>query len=212
MTCTATHFARNRRRHAALLASCALGLVLAAMPQTALAQDANKGFQGVGTVDAGNATFFTTDGGKRTNIDVTTPRAVITWKPDDPATSGTIDFLPNGYTGAFTSSTGSDYTVLNRILPGGTATIGINGTITSTVSGGDSQSTGGNVWFYTPNGFVIGPSAVIQVGGLVMTTNDISYSIDPASALPNFVDASGAINFRGPDGSKGSIVNNGNIS
>ena len=89
MTCTATHFARNRRRHAALLASCALGLVLAAMPQTALAQDANKGFQGVGTVDAGNATFFTTDGGKRTNIDVTTPRAVITWKPDDPATSGT---------------------------------------------------------------------------------------------------------------------------
>ncbi|GGD86662.1 hypothetical protein GCM10011515_02710 [Tsuneonella deserti] len=212
MTCTATHVSRNRRRHALLLAGCALGLVLAAMPEAALAQDANKGFQGSGNVDAGGADIFTFDGGKFTGIDVSTPNAVITWTPDDTATSGTIDFLPNGYSATFSSSNQSYYTVLNRILPGGTATIGLNGTITSTVSNGDGQSPGGNVWFYTPNGFVIGPSAVIQVGGLVMTTNDITYSVDPTSGIPDFLDASGAINFRGPDGSKGSIVNYGNVS
>jgi filamentous hemagglutinin family protein len=209
MTRTATHIASNRRRHAALLAGCALGLVLAAMPRAAFAQDANKGFQGTPAVDAGGAVFSTPAGGKFTGINVTTPQTVITWTPDDPATSGTIDYLPNGYSAAFGSAL-ADYTVLNRILPGGTATIGINGTITSSVNSGSTP--GGNVWFYTPNGFIVGPSAVLQVGGLVMTTNDITYSINPASGIPNFLDANGAINFRGPDGSNGSIVNSGSIT
>ncbi len=204
---------RGRRRQAALLASCALGLALAASPQAACAQDADKGFQGAHTVNAGSADVFTGGtGSKFTQIDVNAAQTVITWTPDDPATSGTIDFLPGGYGAAFTSSSLGDYTVLNRILPGGTATIGINGNITSSVSNGDGQSAGGNVWFYTPNGFVIGKSATIQVGGLVMTTNDITYSIDPQSGEANFYDANGAINFRGPDGSKASIINSGSIS
>ncbi len=208
--------ARNRNRHAALLAGCALGLVLAAAPQAVLAQTApnpDKGFQGSHVVDAGGADVFTGGtGSKFTQIDVTSPRTVLTWSTDDPATSGTVDFLPSRYSASFTSSSLGDYTVLNRILPGGTATIGLNGNITSSVSNGEGQSPGGNVWFYTPNGFVVGPSAVIQVGGLVMTTNDITYSVDAMSGNANFYDANGAINFRGPDKSKGSIVNDGSIN
>jgi filamentous hemagglutinin family protein len=213
MNRTASYAERARRRHAGLLSGCALALALAAMPQAALAQDADKGFQGSATYNPAAVNVFTGGtGSKFTQIDVTAPQTVITWTPHDPATSGTIDFLPNGYTAAFTSSTQGDYTVLNRILPGGTATIGIDGNITSSVSNGDGQSPGGNVWFYTPNGFVVGKSATIQVGGLVMTTNDITYSIDPDTGIANFYDANGAINFRGPDGSKGSIVNSGSIS
>ena len=200
MTRTATHIARSRR-HAALLSGCALALVLVATPQTAAAQDANKGFQGNPTVNDGSATFATPAGSKLTGINVTTPQAVITWTPDDTATSGTIDFLPSGHTASFTSAL-ADYTVLNRILPGGTATIGINGTVTSTTNSG--RTPGGNVWFYTPNGFVVGPSAVIQVGGLVMTTNDIVYGAANTGG-DMLTDANGYVMFRGPADSKSSI-------
>ena len=106
----------NRRR-AALLAGCALGLVLAAAPDRAAAQNADLGFQGsvgaggMGTVSAGSAGA----GSKTTNITVESSQAVINWTPDDTATSGSIDFLPTGHTAAFSSSL-TDYTVLNRIL------------------------------------------------------------------------------------------------
>jgi|GEM_PF-3809658 len=204
--------ARARARRTALLGASALALVLLAAPERALAQaqgpDTSRGFQSeTFTVPAGAAQI--TPSAQHTQIDVQASRTVINWTPTSTATSGTIDFLPNLYSAAFSSGL-ADYTVLNRILPGGSATIGLNGSITSTVSNGEGQSPGGNVWFYTPNGFVIGKTGTINVGGLILTTNDIPYSVDQQGAV-SFLDANGAINFRGPNGSTGSIVNDGLI-
>jgi filamentous hemagglutinin family protein len=187
--------AYRTRRNAALLAGCALALVLAAAPQRTSAQTYDRAFQGTETVVEGGASVFRTT--NYSEINVTGAKTVINWAPTSTATSGTIDFLPEGTTAEFTSSTLTDYTVLNRILPGGTATIGLNGTITSSVfDGSEGQTAGGNVWFYTPNGFVVGPRAVINVGGLIMTTNDIVFGAANTGG-DTLTDANGAILFRG---------------
>ncbi|MGX7951571.1 beta strand repeat-containing protein [Tsuneonella sp. HG249] len=200
----------HRARRTALLSASALALVFAAAPERAQGQTFDRGFQGTPTVNAGSVTVST--GVNATTVDVGSSQAVVTWTPSSTTTSGTIDFLPSTTTATFTSSL-SDYTILNRIIPGGTATIGLNGTIRSFVSPGAEQLpvTGGNVWFYTPNGFVIGGGAVITVGGLLLSTNDISYSVN-ANGGVSFTNANGATELRGPAGSTASIINNGTIS
>ena len=191
-----TTSASRTRRHAALMGSCALGLVLAVSPQAAHAQDAGRGFQG-NVSPGGVGTVNVTTGGQSTTIDVKSAQAVVNWTPTDTSTSGTIDFLPDGYSASFISTNLSDYTVLNRILPGGTAKIGLNGKITSSSSDGSGgQNVGGNVWFYTPNGFVIGPRAPIQVGRLVMTTNDIVFG-SANTGGDDLTDLKGNVLFRG---------------
>ena len=56
-----------------------------------------------------------------------------------------------------------DYTVLNRVLPDGTYPIELNGTVQSFISSG---ATGGRIWFYSPNGILIGSNAIFDVGSL----------------------------------------------
>ncbi|WP_126177071.1 beta strand repeat-containing protein [Tsuneonella rigui] len=204
---TASNRSRARRRNAALLSGCALGLVLSAHPQAAAAQDATRGFQGAGSVGAGSVTITT--GSQNTTIDVGSAQAVVNWTPTDTSTSGTIDFLPEDYSASFISSNLSEYTVLNRILPGGSAKIGINGHITSSASNGDGgQNVGGNVWFYTPNGFVVGPRATIQVGGLVMTTNDIVFG-SANTGGDDLTDVNGNVLFRGTTPGSSIVINPG---
>jgi len=188
------------RRRAALLGASALALVFAAAPERAQAQ----AFAGSHSVPAGDATV--TPGPTVTTIDVKAPRTVINWVPSAVPANGVIPFVPQSTTAAFRSDL-TDYTVLNRILPDGTSRIGIDGTITSTVSSGGAepfQLPGGNVWLYTPNGFVIGSKAVISVGGLLLTTNDVLYTNGPNGV--SFTDANGAVNLRGIADSKAGIA------
>ena len=51
-----------------------------------------------------------------------------------------------------------------------TRTIELNGSVLSKLSNG---STGGNVWFYSPGGIVIGSGAVFDVGGLLLSSIDL---------------------------------------
>jgi filamentous hemagglutinin family protein len=188
----------GRRKVAGLLAGCALGLVLATVPQAAVAQ----AFAGTPTVVSGSPTFI--DGAGVSTISLKDAETVINWAPTDTAGAGTIDFLPSGNFAIFTGPAG--FTVLNRVLPvdgAGAPTarmIALNGRIDSTV--GRFQS--GNVWFYSPTGIVVGPSAIINVGGLILTTNDILFG--PANTGGSELYGPGnTVLFRGPAGSGGLV-------
>jgi len=141
-----------------------------------------QSFLGDPTVTFGSVNIF--EGVDTTDFDVQSPTAVIDWVPDDNEVGGgAINFQPSGTTATFNSFNG-DYAVLNRIgVVDPSRLIGLNGTIQSFIGG---ESVGGNIFFYSPSGFVIGSSAVINVGSLVL------------SASPIFVDDNG--NFLGSNG------------
>ncbi|MEQ1689469.1 MAG: hypothetical protein ABL874_12935, partial [Sphingopyxis sp.] len=113
-----------------------------------------------------------------------------------------IDFLPVGRAARFTGF--ADFTVLNRIIPVDgndmpiARMIALNGTITSDLFG---QQPGGNVWFYSPGGILVGATGVINVGSLVLSSRDI----DMTGGL---LSPSGQIRFRDPSvaGTAGSRV------
>ena len=114
---------------------------------------------------------FITEGSGVTNVNVNSVQSVIDWVPDDNAVGnfGGINFQPSGTTATFSSF--QDFAVLNRINvadPG--RVVGLNGTINSLVNG----NTGGSVYFYSPSGFVVGSSAVINVGNLVLTASPLA--------------------------------------
>lgn len=193
---------------ALLKSGCASALALAvlAQPHDARAQ----AFQG-NAVSAGGATVDQSMA-NRTTITVNNAQTLIDWQTNDTVASATpYDFLPSGTVATYVNGSGvTDYTVLNLITPGAISPasgqfvavnrpIGLNGTVESFING----NPGGNVWFYTPSGFVVGASGVFNVGGLVLTTS----AIDTTSG---FLGGSGEIRFRGSTDNISAInVNNG---
>ncbi|MCT2401494.1 hypothetical protein NZK81_18230, partial [Novosphingobium sp. HK4-1] len=175
----------------------ALGLALGC-PPPARAQS----FQGSASVVPGSGSAFVTTGAGTTNVEVLTPEAVIDWTPTDTTGTGTIDFQPAGTTTTFTDSVngGGDFTVLNRILPVDSTgapvarMVAFNGTVQSTVFGAQ----GGNVWFYSPTGIILGATANFNVGSLVLTTN-------PIDTTGGLYGTNGEIRFRGGAGSTGLV-------
>ena len=166
MMCTATPAYRSSNKR--LLISCAIVAIAAAglSPHKAHAQ----AFQGtinstVGTVSRAN-TSATSE-----TITIGSPTATINWTPSGrPNGNGNINFLPAGNIATFQGTTNAgDYTVLNRIIPSGAFPIELDGTVQSLLA---NNATGGNIWFYSPNGILIGASAVFNVGGLLLTTAD----------------------------------------
>jgi len=117
---------------------------------------------------AGIATSLNT-----TTISVNPGQTVIDWSPTDTAIGGgTINFQPAGTTANFLG-TGS-FAVLNRINPAdSTRSITMNGTIQALTLGAAAASNG-SIYFYTPGGFVIGGSAVINVGSFVLSASPIT--------------------------------------
>lgn len=158
-----------------LMASGATGLAVAtilAAPQQASAQlSGTQSFQGTGTVASGNASIVQT--GTVDTVRVTTPEAVINWRPNDTSGTGSINFLPGGRRVQFLGD--ADFTVFNRIIPVNAAgtpvsrLIELNGQIDSFVLG----QQGGNVWFYSPGGILVGGTGVFNVGSLILSTRDI---------------------------------------
>ena len=185
----------SRRR--ALMLSCAAAAVAAGVihPQKARAQ----AFQGSITSSV-NASQTSVGAGTET-ITVTGSKAVIDWSPDLSGT-GTIDFLPNGNVATFQGGSGvTQYTVLNRVVPDASRAIGLNGAVQSRIDGG---STGGNVWFYSPNGIVIGSTAVFDVGGLLLTTAFIPDINEDGS--PDFSSDTDGFTLRGLNVVPGSTI------
>ncbi len=182
-----SHSARYRSLGSS--AALALGLVFG----TSSAVHAQQAFQGTPTVSSGDA-----DISSNAFVDTITAFAdqvVIDWAPNDTAVNGAdIDFLPDGNAAIFQTDMGgpADFTVLNRIIPvDNTRPIILNGNITTQVTDGFSGFLpGGSVWFYAPGGIVIGSTAVVDVGGLFLTTADPF--VDPDG---NFIDPAGTTSF-----------------
>ncbi len=193
----------NRPAHMAkLLAGCSMALACSA--QLAHAQS----FQANSTVVDGAALVTTAAG--VTDIEVRTPETVINWTPTDVNGTGVIDFQPINTTANFFSFADPNFTVLNRIIPvdgAGAPTaraIAFNGTVNSffPTNAGNIQS--GNVWFYSPTGIIVGSSGAFNVGGLVLTTNDIVFGTGNTGGSTLF-GPTGNIAFRGPVGSTGFV-------
>ncbi|HEY7006328.1 MAG TPA: hypothetical protein VH392_07560, partial [Sphingomicrobium sp.] len=138
-----------------LLISCAgAALATAALaPQKVRAQAAPGAFQG--TITSSTNASRTSLGAGTETITVTGSNAEIFWNPTGSINqSGNMVFLPAGNTATFQGDANAgNYTVLNRILPDGNFAIEFDGKVQSFVNGG---TTGGNIWFYAPNGIVIG--------------------------------------------------------
>ena len=187
-----------------LLTSCAIAAGIAALAYggPALAQVA-----GTGSFASGTGSINSNAGTNTTTVNVDGAQTIINWIPTDAAaTGGAIDFLPVGENWNFGGS--GDYTVLNRFVNGGGGTlsrqIALNGTVNSTdffTSGGR----GGNIWFYNAGGILIGATGVINVGSLVLTTNDII-------TTGGLFGPGGTIRFNGAAGSTSAITVNGAIN
>ena len=153
---------RRLRTRKGLRISCASAALAAAAlaPQSAHAQ-ALGAFRGTVTGTTGTVTRNPVSNTAET-ITVGSSTATINWSPSGQQQGGgTLDFLPSGNTATFTSAQGiTDYTVLNRIVPDSGQPIALNGHVVSTLQG--TSTTGGNVWFYSPNGIVVGSSAVFR--------------------------------------------------
>ena len=157
----------------ALLVSCATAAIAVgvSVPQQARAQafSAPTIPEGQNIAATGTATRTFTSGTTET-ITIGSNKALINWTPDESGTGPTIDFLQSGNVATFQGGVGlSDYTVLNRVVPDGSRAISLNGEVRARLDGG---ATGGRIWFYSPNGIVVGSTAVFDVGSLLLTAND----------------------------------------
>ncbi|WP_448140269.1 hypothetical protein [Sphingopyxis fribergensis] len=189
-----------------LLESCALaaGMIALAYGGPAMAQmqgnvTSGSASHGVPTIDhSGTTTTVTVVGADSQNL--------LNWLPTTiPSDGGSIDMLPGGSTLNFVGT--GNYTVLNRFVNGAGGSLAnqieLNGTVNSYV-GSTSGPRGGNIWFYNAGGILIGSTGVINVGSLILTTNDI----------PNFADLTpgATIRFRGAANSTSAITVNGTIN
>lgn len=208
---TSTAFPRSRPASAhrkALKFSCAASAVACALvqPREAEAQTAPTGaFQGDITSTVGVVTQNRTSDTTET-ITVDSRSATINW------TARNSNFLPSGNTATFTSTTRfRDYTVLNRVTPADAASpIELNGNIVSTVQG--ASTVGGNIWFYSPSGIVVGSGAVFDIGSLLLTSLDpgTDWTADRRSFSATFTGASGSTSpVRILDGARINALNEG---
>lgn len=183
------------------LSSAPAGLIAINQPQAIGSRiSATQAFQ----ANTASATAAVSTTSNSDVVSVFGPETFINWVPLDTANSDDlINILPAGTSLTFVGP-GSGYTVLNRILPTGTATSGdprgiaFSGNVTSRLGATDG-SIGGNIWFYSPGGIVVGANAVFDVGGLVLTTNDI----DTTGGL---FGAAGEIRFSGTAGSTSAVT------
>ncbi|MEM7700553.1 MAG: hypothetical protein AAF251_01315 [Pseudomonadota bacterium] len=122
--------------------------------------------------------------------------AIIDWTTFDSGSQGTqVTFLGSGQALNFTGDT--DFTVLNRITtPLFDSAIRIDGAVNSTVDGG--ALVGGNVWFSSAGGIVIGSTSTFNVGSLLLSTS----TIDPNDVALGDLD----VNFLGVSDSASSII------
>src|SRR4051794_5864604 len=158
------------KRHKLLISCATLAITVALTPQRAWAQ----AFQGVPTTVAGTVTYDRSKPGVDT-ITIGSSTATINWAPSDAQGTGNINFLLAGNTATYQGTSSlTNFTVLNRVVPTDpTRTVELNGTVLGKLSDG---TTGGNVWFYSPGGILVGSQASIDVGGLLLSSIDMSGS------------------------------------
>lgn len=186
--------AAKRRRRLELYATASIaGLSVVMAPQAVQAQIvATPTPRTIGS----NPSASVTNSGTSTLIQVAGSQAIIDWQVA--AGTGEYTFLNSTSTAAFSGNT--DYTVLNviNVASGAPRSMRFDGTVTSQVNG----ATGGNVWFYSPGGIIVGSTASFSVGSLLLTTlnpdpNNPAGTPGNPSSFTSFNDGqNGTINFR----------------
>ena len=162
----------NRRRSRTGCSILAMATVLAVGASPAFAQS----FAGTGSFSSGTGSITTSP--NTTSISVTSPTAVINWIPTDNVANPNVPivFQPGGTFADY--SGGGNYAVLNRInVADASRVIQLDGTIRTVASGALTGT--GSIYFYSPSGFLLGGTSVINVPSLVL------------SALPIVADGSG---------------------
>ncbi|MBO9518715.1 MAG: hypothetical protein J7493_11665 [Porphyrobacter sp.] len=172
---------KTSARGSCLLMSSALCGAVAMLPQPSLAQSL-PGIPGAGsiTVSAGGSMpVISAPDAVSLDIDLNASRTVINWSSLHVSSGDTMTFH-------FDAS--SDI-VLNKT----TSQIAIdNG---ATVTGLVGATTGGNIWFYSPQGVIVSPGAVMTAGGFLFSRgsslNDAAFvsAADPTANLRAATDA-----------------------
>ena len=173
------HLRSLRRRRLALALVGAMAMPL--MPALAQSLPSTGGVVN-GTASIGQS-------GTQMTITQTSKGAIIDW--------GSFD-IGTGYGVTFDQQFGASSVTLNRVIGFGYSTSAsqINGTLTSN----------GSVFLINPAGITFGSGAVVNVGGLVASTLDMS-DADFLSGL-----SSGKYIFTASSGNAGAIVNSGQLT
>ena len=166
---------QNRARRTGLLAASALCGVAAMLAHPSSAGTL-PGIPGAGSItvsSGGSQPVITAPDAATLQIDLNASRTVINWSSLHVSSGDTMNFL-------FDSA--SDI-VLNKT----TSQIAIdNGAV---ISGKVGAATGGNIWFYSPQGVIVSPGATMTAGGFVFAggtgLNDATFvnAADPTAVL-----------------------------
>lgn len=199
-----THITAPRKGKRRLLESCALAAGLIALAYGSPVHAQFRADVQSGTTNGGVPSTSTT--GTTTTVTVSGTQTVLNWNPRAESLEGDLfNVLQAGSTLNFVGPAG--YTVLNRFVngTGGSLSqqIALNGTVNSNI-GSTTGPRGGNIWFYNAGGILIGSTGVINVGSLILTTNDIPFFADLA--------AGANIRFRGAENSTAAVTINGRIN
>ncbi len=192
---------RNRARMMTGCGSAALALALVLTP----GQVAAQGIQADGNPVFGDAGIFilSSPTGGATIIEANSPTVVIDWTPGVDQQGNPLDFLPAGNEAIFLNGPNVlDFAVLNRILPNANGTpVVIDGTVSARIEQVSARGTPLSpfIAFYSPTGFLIGGSAVFDVGQLLLTTLDTT-----PENFDSFV-AGGTLNLAAQPGSTARI-------
>ena len=162
----ARHASRQPARRELLcrtaLCGALLGFVAIASPSDALPV-----WSGQSQVNPGGVLPSISSSAGTTNVGLNAPRTVIDWTTYNVAAGETVNYNFNA----------RNWIVLNRIQDNTAPTIA--GTITGNVNG----SFGGNIWFASHSGMIIGEGAQIDAGGLLFSTAapDIATFLNPSN-------------------------------
>jgi len=170
----------------ALMLGCALGALSLAGRAGAQAFNANP------STLAGTVSYDRATPGVET-VTVETDSAIILWVPN--VGGNPINFLPFGRTATFINgASNSNFAVLNRIQTD--VPIQFNGTVLSRLQDPalGTSVPGGTVIFQSPNGIIVGQTALFDVGNLVLTSLTVT-----DDGTGNFIDPAGTIHFVGGD-------------
>ncbi|QJU59683.1 hypothetical protein HL653_19710 [Sphingomonas sp. AP4-R1] len=171
----------KRRRRLELYATASIaGLSVVMAPQPVRAQAINaSGVSRFNTNDGVNSATVI-NSGTSTLIQVNSSKAIIDWTPNSD------QFVLPGRTATFYNTNSGGYTVLN-VIASGTTPMRFDGTVESRI-GSTTGAIGGNVWFYSPGGMIVGSTASFNVGSLLLTTLNPVYGTNPGDTFFDFND------------------------
>ena len=166
---------RPLSRRARLLLGSALCGAVAVLAQPALAQTL-PGIPGGGNIivsSGGGAPIITAPDPNTLNIDLNAPRTVINWSSLHLSSGDTMNFQFDAASNIVLNKTTSQIAIDNGAV------------VTGQVGG----TTGGNIWFYSPQGVIVSPGAVMSAGGFLFAggtgLNDANFvnAADPAAMM-----------------------------